>query len=194
MKTASAIVFTFIFFCGILFTGSAQTQNFAQERNTQTGKRISQNDVIKYYEQLLGSMTQQLKFVQDQNATLEAKASALEKEAANSKAQVENLKQEVAALRDALEQESKARDTQIKKIIQSIEKLAQIPAAVPPAVSNKKTPALAPLEFEEYVVQKGATLSAISQAYGVTVQDIKKANNLKGDNIRVGQKLLIPVK
>jgi LysM repeat protein len=44
----------------------------------------------------------------------------------------------------------------------------------------------------EHVVEKGHTLSAIAQAYGTTVSAIKKANNLKNDNIYVGQKLFIP--
>jgi LysM repeat protein len=44
----------------------------------------------------------------------------------------------------------------------------------------------------EHVVESGHTLSAIASAYGTTVSAIKKANNLKSDNIRVGQKLFIP--
>ena len=43
-------------------------------------------------------------------------------------------------------------------------------------------------------MQKGATLSVIATAYGVTVQDIKKANNLKSDVLQIGQKLKIPKK
>lgn len=41
-------------------------------------------------------------------------------------------------------------------------------------------------------VRKGETLSTIARKYGTTVQRIKKANNLKGDNIRIGQRLSIP--
>ena len=44
----------------------------------------------------------------------------------------------------------------------------------------------------EHVVESGHTLSAIAQAYGTTIGAIKKANNLKSDNIYVGQKLFIP--
>lgn len=43
-----------------------------------------------------------------------------------------------------------------------------------------------------HVVQSGHTLSAIATAYGTTVSAIKRANNLKSDGIRVGQKLFIP--
>jgi LysM repeat protein len=47
-------------------------------------------------------------------------------------------------------------------------------------------------KFAEYVVQPGATLSAIAKAYSVKVKDIKKTNRLDSDIIRVGQKLYIP--
>ena len=54
--------------------------------------------------------------------------------------------------------------------------------------------------YDIYEVQKGATLSVIAQAYSeaygktVTVQEIKKANNLKSDMLQIGQKLKIPRK
>jgi LysM repeat protein len=45
---------------------------------------------------------------------------------------------------------------------------------------------------KEHVVQKGENLSAIAKATGVTVAELKKANNLTSDEIKVGQKLVIP--
>ena len=47
---------------------------------------------------------------------------------------------------------------------------------------------------EEYVVQSGDTLSVIGKAFGVKISAIKRANNLRSDMIRVGQKLTIPTK
>ena len=44
----------------------------------------------------------------------------------------------------------------------------------------------------EHVVESGQTLSAIAVAYKVSVSSIKKANSMKSDTIRVGQKLFIP--
>jgi len=41
-------------------------------------------------------------------------------------------------------------------------------------------------------VQKGETLWRISQAYQSSVSTIKNANNLKNDEIKIGQRLLIP--
>lgn len=44
----------------------------------------------------------------------------------------------------------------------------------------------------EHVVAAGQSLSAIAAAYKTSVTAIKKANNLKSDTVRVGQKLFIP--
>jgi LysM repeat protein len=44
----------------------------------------------------------------------------------------------------------------------------------------------------EHEVKAGETLSAIASAYGVSVNTIMKANNLKDSKLRSGQKLFIP--
>lgn len=43
-----------------------------------------------------------------------------------------------------------------------------------------------------HIVQKGDTLGHIAIRYGVTVSDIKRANNLSSDIVRIGQTLRIP--
>lgn len=53
------------------------------------------------------------------------------------------------------------------------------------ATSDKKT--------RYYTVKKGDTLSGIAQKHkGVTVREIRQANNLRSNNIKPGQKLIIP--
>jgi len=42
-----------------------------------------------------------------------------------------------------------------------------------------------------HTVKKGETLSSIARKYGCTVNDLKKWNNLKGTNVKIGQKLKI---
>ncbi|AQS40155.1 N-acetylmuramoyl-L-alanine amidase [Shewanella psychrophila] len=44
----------------------------------------------------------------------------------------------------------------------------------------------------KHSVRKGESLSVIAHRYQVSVTSIKKANNLKSNNIRIGQKLVIP--
>ncbi len=53
-----------------------------------------------------------------------------------------------------------------------------------------KSPAIG--DGKEHIVAKGETLSSIAKTYGITVADLKKANNLTGTDIKVGQKLSLP--
>lgn len=46
--------------------------------------------------------------------------------------------------------------------------------------------------FTEYIVGEKETLYAISKRFGITVEDIKKTNNLKNNIISGGMKLMIP--
>ena len=46
--------------------------------------------------------------------------------------------------------------------------------------------------FMQYVVQKGDTLYGISKQFGVSVDDLKRVNNLSSSNISVGSVLRIP--
>ena len=43
-------------------------------------------------------------------------------------------------------------------------------------------------------VKEGNNLTKLAAQYGVSPDEIRKANNIKGDNIRIGQKLIIPKK
>lgn len=43
-----------------------------------------------------------------------------------------------------------------------------------------------------YTVQGGDTLSLIAQAFKTTVSKIREMNGLKNDNLRIGQKLIVP--
>lgn len=49
------------------------------------------------------------------------------------------------------------------------------------------------MAYEVHEVQAGETLSGISAEYGVTVSDLRQANDLKNDSLRAGQELRIPV-
>ena len=82
-----------------------------------------------------------------------------------------------------------ARDSQMQKeTIQTISvKMAEIMKQQVSAVNVGSGTAV------QHVVEQGQTLSAIAQAYGVSVSAIVKANKLRDpNNVRVGEKLLIP--
>ncbi|HTS16550.1 MAG TPA: LysM peptidoglycan-binding domain-containing protein [Verrucomicrobiae bacterium] len=51
-----------------------------------------------------------------------------------------------------------------------------------------------PANGNEYTVQKGDTLTSIAKNNGVTVAELRKANSLTSDSLKVGQKLVLPAK
>ena len=65
---------------------------------------------------------------------------------------------------------------------------AKAPAAVA-APSAPLRPALLP---QVHRVQRGDTLFNISRRFGVTVQVLRELNHLKSDDVKLGQKLLVP--
>ena len=114
---------------------------------------------------------------QSQNAN-GADLAALQRELAS-------LKGETAAIRAD-------RDALKKEIVNEIStELAKLLAAQQKAASAVRAEAASQSGYE-HKVQSGQTLSAIAQAYGVSVEKIKKANGLTNDVIRVGQTLFIP--
>ena len=79
----------------------------------------------------------------------------------------------------------------MRELSKQIKKLASLP---PPAPVSDPMGKDTRQKYEIFEVPKGATLSAIAKAYNVSIQSIKRANNMKDNNLRIGQKLKIPVK
>jgi len=67
-----------------------------------------------------------------------------------------------------------------------------IPAGQSQASSSANTES-GSADTEKYVVKRGDTLSRIATKFNTTVKDLKMANGLKSDVIRLNQKLTIPV-
>lgn len=162
-------------------TGSTGTSNVA----TTTVTFKTPQEAVKYYETLIGTLVQRVTAMQDESARMEASVIELQRTVKTLTASNQELSKELATLKLQVAADSEARDAQLKSLA---DKLLQPVVVPPPPVTTTQQ------EFVEYIVQPGATLSAISKAYGVSIADIKTANNMKSDALRVGQKLQIPVK
>ena len=73
--------------------------------------------------------------------------------------------------------------------VTAVDKSKDTPAAKKPEKKQQQKP-----KATTYKVRSGDNLSKIAKRHGVTVNAIKKANNLTSDDIRVGQRLKIPAK
>ena len=98
------------------------------------------------------------------------------------RAQIADLKREMAAMRGEIVKDLTA------KIVQLQKSQAVAPAAPPPAQPKVIGPHL------EYEVVAGDNLSIIAHAFGTTVDKIKEMNSLQSNNLRIGQKLMVPKK
>jgi len=108
-------------------------------------------------------------------------------EGANLRAEIQALKVEIAELRRQL---SNQRGEIVRDLSGRIKTIQQ--AQTPPPPPPPKKVVIGP--HREYVVQSGDTLSLIAETFGTTVPKIREMNNLKGNNLRVGQKLRLPLK
>ena len=154
------------------------------------------NRNVRYIENLTAQLTQVVRSVQDENARLEMKVSELQRQVKELAAKNKEMEQEMQRLKRQNAAEAEAREAQLREISKQIKRLASLPPPAAPVATTpgKKSDAGSNQNYEIFEVPKGATLSAIAKAYNVSVQSIKRANNMKDNNLRVGQKLKIPVK
>ncbi len=141
-------------------------------------------EAMRYYENRIDTLMQRVTTMQDDNARLEASVMDLRREVETLARSNEELSAEVTRLKRQIAADAEVREAQLEKIADRLTR-----SQVPDASSSG-----AMQEYVEYTVQPGATLSAISKAYGVSISDIKKANNMSSDVLRIGQKLKIPVR
>ena len=176
---------------------SAQAASTGASAATRTASTGTRRDIVSYVEELAGNTAAQLRAVQDENAALETRMIELERKMATLQESNQKLLSELASVKSQAAADAAAHEKQMQAILTKIDKLAvtmtSVPTTVPAPVSTAD-------DYDIYEVQKGATLSVIAKAYSeafgktVTVQDIKKANNLKSDTLQIGQKLKIPRK
>jgi LysM repeat protein len=100
------------------------------------------------------------------------------------------LKSEIEALRAEVNRLKSEMRSQRKEIVNDIVK--RINTAQPRMAGSGGRSSVDTSNCEQYVVKPGDTLSLISEAFGTTVRRLKELNGLKNDNLRVGQKLLVP--
>ena len=102
------------------------------------------------------------------------------------------IRQELDALKASIAELRRELQGQRGEIVKDLSgRIAKMQAAAPaPRPVETKKVVIGP--HVEYTVQAGDTLSIIAQAFNTSVGKIKEMNGLKGDNLRIGQKLNLP--
>lgn len=135
----------------------------------------------------------QVDVLQSNLGDLQSRVSKLEGggDAKGLRQEIDALKAEIAALRREMQSQRGEIVKDLSGRLKDIQK-SMTPPPPPPPPRPAKPSYTGPCK--EYVVESGDTLSLIASAFNTTVQNLKSMNNLKGDNLRVGQKLLVPGK
>jgi LysM repeat protein len=161
---------------GAAVTVSAQDQTVAQQLSIldeRLSKLRADVDALQFNQQQVQQDIKQLQGQLEEVRHEGPSASANDLQA---------LEARVRALDAAREADKKAIIDQLAKELAT---MGGAHGATPPSVSADST---------EHVVQKGETLTSIAKNCGVTIADLRKANNLASDSLKVGQKLMIPPK
>ena len=141
----------------------------------------------------------QVDVLQSNIAELSQRISRLEGDS-SSRNEIEALRAEVAALKasnaELRNRINSMHDEIVKELSVKIAALMKqnAPASAPKA--TKSAPAAASAAegpHREYTVRPDDSLWLIAQAFKTTVPKIKEMNNLKDNNIRPGQKLILPL-
>lgn len=97
---------------------------------------------------------------------------------------------DLQALEARIQKLDAAREADKKAII---DQLAKELAGMSGAHAGKMaTPPATAATGSEHVVTANETLTSIAKSTGTTIADLRKANNLTSDSLKVGQKLVIP--
>lgn len=107
-----------------------------------------------------------------------------------SRAEIESIRGSISELRTEM---SRMRQEIVKDLSARLVSIQKEQArSVPPPAPVKPAKPVYSGKCDEYVVQEGDSLYMIALAFKTNVETIKSMNNLKSNNLRIGQKLLVP--
>jgi len=183
MKPRNVLTFVIILCVSGAFIATA----FAPLRAGQAEPNVAQS---------LAIIDERLKQLSQQIEALQFDQQQMQKQITDLQAQVVELHRaatvsatDVQALEAKIKDSDAAREKDKQAILDAVAK--EIAAIGGHTNSGGATPSPTG-DGKEYIVQKGDTLTSIAKANGVTVAQLKKANNLTTDTLQVGQKLVIP--
>ena len=108
-----------------------------------------------------------------------------------SKGAANSVELEIAALKSAIAELRREMGAQRGEIVKDLSaRIAKLQSAGAKAPEPRRR--VVDGAHVEYVVQSGDSLFLISKAFNVPIKTIKELNALKSDNLRIGQKIVIP--
>ena len=176
---------------------SMQVSRLNQTRDQQSrivaGLRADVQALMEERQRVLGmveSARREAALVRQELQDLDRRLSLAERQLSKMDA---DYRQRLEGLQGTIARQEKARKEAIDQVIDTVSQEISATASKLQQEQRQLLKSVGGSEVQgEYVVQSGDTLGAIAQAFGVSLRSLKRANNLEGDLIRVGQKLVIP--
>ena len=161
----------------IVLLSGCETLQTPQQRQQVAAR---QQAVARHSDEQIHRLRGQVESLEMENARLMQELQQLRGEVRSFGSQIS----QISSSMQGLEAKQAREMSELIKRVESL--LKQSVASRPPPSSSSRGAG------REHTVEAGHTLSAIAAAYGTTIKAIKEANNLKSDQIYVGQKLFIP--
>lgn len=143
-------------------------------------------------------LKRQVRSIQNSHAAVTKNLASLQSQINYVNQQNQQQAKALNSLSQEIQQEKVQRRQAMDKVVETV---ADQTAKTVNTIAAQRTPQPSPASgpaaggaYYKHKVAAGETLSAIARAYKVSVKEIKDANNIKSDIIRIGQILHIPKK
>lgn len=158
-------------------------------------EQAAQREDIRELQDKIGKLQTDIVSVQSENDDLKSQVANLKEDLQASRETNTTYRKDIARLDELIKKLDTAREQDRKIIVDEVSSeigrlSKKIQASTPPPAAPEGHEIIE--EGLEHEVSKGETLLAIAKAYGVTMKQIREANNLKSDTLKTGQKLFIP--
>ncbi len=169
---------------GLLLAGCVMSEKYEAEK----ARGLNFQRLLAQEEKRTGELDAELKRVKSEKSELEARNREMTAQIQAVREQLASIQEEAAAARENEAMRAKGGSKKKAKPKPKPEAVAAAPA--PEAAEPAPSPAPEGAS-SVHVVQAGETVFRIARQYGVSVQQIRKWNNLKNDMIEVGQQLVV---
>ena len=170
----------------LLLAGCVMSEKYEAEK----ARSLNFQRLLAQEEKRTGELDAELKRVKRDASELEARNRETTAQVQAVREQLASIQEEAAAARENEAMRGQIKGGSKSKKAKQKAKPEAVAAVPAPAAAE---PASAPAEGAPsvHVVQSGETVFRIARQYGVSVQQIRKWNNLKNDVIEVGQQLVV---
>ncbi|MFT5127405.1 MAG: LysM repeat protein [Rhodothermales bacterium] len=161
-------------------------------------QRLSQIENAKMNRELWLKLSENMETYAEVISQLRGEIKDLKTEALAQKQQdsaiKEALNDQLGKMRRRMDEESTKRSAADERLLKEFSsELSHVLTQLNQTRTVSVTPNAAPTQYSVYSVEKGDTLSAIAQAFGVSMQRLIASNGLRSHTIHIGQKLKVPV-